>query len=226
MIKVVFGFGVPLLWWSAWTTYIRTLQRTNQLSKFRSYIYDVCTIVSAISAIALGLFGLAPFSASSFATSLRVLLGAIIVGVLMLAAQVVALWVVHFLCSTPGRPGQSRYPNQALWLLPITGAAEEVLFRGCLLSALIMCGLPPGMAVCVTAALFGVIHISQFGWYGVLLHSCTGLVFGLLALKFGFVAAIATHATFNLFAWVVNAWKRRLRCAALSEMKGERHSVG
>ncbi|WP_425280719.1 CPBP family intramembrane glutamic endopeptidase [Leucobacter insecticola] len=101
----------------------------------------------------------------------------------------------------------ARYSNQWTWMLPVTGAAEEIIFRGSFLFGLLAAGFDLWVSIVVSAMLFGLVHVFQYGRYGVVLHTMTGVVFGVLATQLDLSAAMISHATFNLL--VVTMGRRR-----------------
>ncbi len=77
-------------------------------------------------------------------------------------------------------------------------AAEEMLFRGVLFSAIANSFIGRWGAVVITAALWAVIHIVSAPWLFVLVIFVMGLVLGLLLLRFGSLwVTIACHALWN-----------------------------
>lgn len=97
---------------------------------------------------------------------------------------------------------------------------------GCLLFGLIAAGLPPWPAILLAAVVFGLVHIFQYGLYGVVLHSITGTAFGVLAVHAGLSAAIVAHAAFNMM--VVATSLRGNRPAPLAHRRAtdDARSVG
>lgn len=94
-------------------------------------------------------------------------------------------------------------PLLALSLSAIAALAEEVMFRGVVLEWLAD-HAPAGLAVGVQAAAFGLIHAG----YGSLAHvaaaAAFGALMGVLALRRGLAAAIATHLLVNLV--ILSLW--------------------
>lgn len=104
-------------------------------------------------------------------------------------------------------------PGLLVGLAVVVAVIEETLFRGVLQSSLLpVVGAP--VAAVVQAALFGFVH-AGYGdpWY-VLGAAAFGLVQAYIALKFGLLVAVATHAQLNLvvLGWLshatfaVNGW--------------------
>ncbi|MFV0405487.1 MAG: lysostaphin resistance A-like protein [Propioniciclava sp.] len=214
------GIVIVLAWWVAWTTYIQYIRRTAQFQKFHSGVYDACTCGFAMLAIGLAIPGIAPFGAKQLTTSPASLGIGAVVGCGLWAAQ--ALYIQLRTRTEGSSHGLARYPNRWPWMLPVTGAAEEVIFRGCLLFGLIAGGLPPIVALIIASTLFGLVHVFQFGLYGVVLHSLTGLAFGILAVELDLIAAVMAHSVFNLLVVVMSlrAPRRRARRSVASGVGG------
>ena len=83
----------------------------------------------------------------------------------------------------------------------VSPIAEEIFYRGLVLRSLIKRGLPGGVSVVLTAAIFAATHIQDLATWLLLLPGLVfaGLVFGALALRTGRLGtSIAAHMGFNL----------------------------
>ncbi len=81
----------------------------------------------------------------------------------------------------------------------LTTWAEEVIWRGFLLSSLVSYGVPPSLALVVSTFLFACMHHGSMGWDRVPCHVVTGFAFGGVYLAAGnLVAPIAAHLVYNL----------------------------
>ncbi|RAP57570.1 CPBP family intramembrane glutamic endopeptidase [Oleiagrimonas sp. MCCC 1A03011] len=92
-----------------------------------------------------------------------------------------------------------------LIVVSVVPLAEEILFRGILLPAL-MRHMPVALAVGIDASLFAAIHLPDLGWkpQGLLALGLVGLVCCWRRLKTGSVySAVAVHAGNNLLAMVM-----------------------
>lgn len=82
-------------------------------------------------------------------------------------------------------------------ILGCDAVAEEVIYRGLLLHGLPVIA-PAWVAVCTSAALFGLAHFPVGGCRIVALHVVTGLGFCILVVGSGGIAAsVVAHATYN-----------------------------
>jgi membrane protease YdiL (CAAX protease family) len=82
----------------------------------------------------------------------------------------------------------------------ITSVAEEIAWRGvALASAIVVFGWSEGLALAVTAVLFGLLHFGLGGIRPIVTHTVTGLVFGAAFLLTGaLLLTIVAHVTYNL----------------------------
>ncbi|MCO5228931.1 MAG: CPBP family intramembrane metalloprotease [Thermomicrobiales bacterium] len=88
-------------------------------------------------------------------------------------------------------------PFVALVLALSSGIGEEVFFRG---------ALQPRLGMVLTALLFTFLH-AQYGFTWILLGLfLMGLTFGWLAKRYGTMAAVIAHATYNLIVVVLQVW--------------------
>ncbi len=85
-----------------------------------------------------------------------------------------------------------------LLLMAIVAAHEELLFRGLLIPYLRRIGCGWAGAVVLSAAIFGVLHITQ-GWIGAAQVTLLGVAFGVVfVLSRSLVPVILTHFIFNV----------------------------
>lgn len=84
-----------------------------------------------------------------------------------------------------------------LTLVFLAPVFEELLFRGFLLPALIP-RFGKAVALLLSSGIFAIIHV-QYGWIGIGLVFCIGLVFGMVRLRTGStIPSIALHSLNNL----------------------------
>ena len=89
------------------------------------------------------------------------------------------------------------YPFLLFWIF-ISGVAEELIFRGFVLSRIFLRTRSVGIALLVSSLLFGLIHLNQ-GWYYVFATSLFGLCYGVVALwRRSLFPAILAHVWHNL----------------------------
>lgn len=198
MIEFMSGSLIVLGWWATWTAYIKYLRRTSQLHRFHSGIYDLCTLAYALLALILSAAHITPFTLPQLRSGPIDYLIAAASGIALWSLQLIYLW--HARHRTNSDCALGHYPVRRPYLLPLTAATEEILFRGCLLYGLIFLGVPPAGAILATGMLFGSLHAFQYGLYGVVLHTVTGIAFGILAVRFGLGAAVVAHVIFNAMA--------------------------
>lgn len=210
----VLSFSLVVVWWTIWSGYNEWLRRTRRLAHFHSGVYDGITIGFAVFSVALCFLGLMPYTAAQLAISLfRVVAGAV-AGTAIWALHVCILAFAHRRRgSIPDRV--NRYPISWPWMLPLTGAAEEVLFRGCLLFGMVIGSTPRVLAVVISSLLFGVIHLFQQGISGMITHSLIGIMLAIIALEVGLSAALLCHGTHNLLAVAVPPPRTPLRRPSL-----------
>jgi len=82
---------------------------------------------------------------------------------------------------------------------------EELLFRFCLLSERVILKLTVTGALVLSTALFSICHLYE-GYWGVLNALVSGLILGVLFLKFKSLHGVAiAHALYNITAYIINA---------------------
>ncbi len=81
----------------------------------------------------------------------------------------------------------------------LTTCAEEVIWRAFFMGSLAFYGVPPYLALVLSAVLFAYMHQGTASWDRVPCHVATGFLFGGVFLAAGnLVAPIAAHLTYNL----------------------------
>lgn len=88
-------------------------------------------------------------------------------------------------------------PFVAVVLALSSGVGEEVFFRG---------ALQPRFGMVITSLLFAFLH-AQYGFTWILLGLfLMGIAFGWLARRYGTMAAVVAHATYNLIVVIFQVW--------------------
>lgn len=84
--------------------------------------------------------------------------------------------------------------RRTLFIIALGSTAEELLFRGLLLSILVWCGSLP--AILISSVLFALVH-RRLGHLGA--DVGVGILLGILAVQHGLIFAILAHVGFNFF---------------------------
>lgn len=101
------------------------------------------------------------------------------------------------------------YPGVGFYALGylVSTSTEEVVFRGLLMGAgAAALGVSPWYTLVPSAVLFGLAHTGR-GSGSVVSTAAMGVLFGLVFLEFGLLAAAATHAVNNTTSAVTSAWR-------------------
>jgi membrane protease YdiL (CAAX protease family) len=185
-----------LLWPAGWYGLARRLRRRWGLSRARQLAavvgYDVLTWTWAILLLAV----LPPMTAADAGVPA----GAEIAAAALAGAALYAALARGRLGGVLRglRPDRRVVTQGAVFAL--TATAEEVIFRGFLLAALVLeLDLPVVGALLVATVAFALMHVDAHGRRGALTHLLTGLVFGAVFVTTASVAAAAAcHVTYNL----------------------------
>jgi membrane protease YdiL (CAAX protease family) len=107
----------------------------------------------------------------------------------------------------------------------LTATAEEVIFRGFLLAALVVdVGLPAGAALLASAGVFALVHVDAHGRRAAVTHLVTGAVFGAVFVTTGSVTAAAVcHVTYNLGVLGAQRSRRRARSSVRMGFRPQGH---
>lgn len=138
------------------------------------------------------------------------LAGVIVFGVLGLPPAVIGTdcgWLVLVgiavtICLVVAVPAsRSREPSRLRrFLLCLGGGAEEVLWRGVSIAALLQWGLGAPWGYLAAAVGFSGLHFARYGRRGIAFILLFSLAISVLAWAFGLLAAVAAHIAWNAYA--------------------------
>lgn len=104
-------------------------------------------------------------------------------------------------------------------LVLVAPLVEEMLYRGLLFH--VLDGAPVPVVVLVSAVTFAMAHAG--GRSAPLQHWCGGMLFGVLRVRYGLLAATVAHAVFNgcvTWSWFSTAWDRWVERSREGEQPG------
>ncbi len=95
-------------------------------------------------------------------------------------------------------------------IIVVQSISEEIFFRGFLLEKLeSLAG--SSLAICITAVLFGMAHMSYGNWYPALMPVIMGLLLGYVVLKTqNLYSAITAHMVFNFASFILYLYAQSL----------------
>lgn len=95
-------------------------------------------------------------------------------------------------------------------IIVVQSISEEIFFRGFLLEKLEPV-TGPSLAICITAVLFGMAHMSYGNWYPALMPVIMGLLLGYVVVKTqNLYAAITAHMVFNFASFILYLFAQSL----------------
>lgn len=196
-MAVLLPFALIGLWALGWVLIADFLRRTQRYSsRILLPLYTVLTTLLALPIAVLFFVGLRrPVSGAVIDTAPFV---ACLIGILCGATLWALLWLLERVKVGSREAIQNRFQSPHRWLLVLSGASEEVLFRLGLLVGFQSLGIGTPLSVFLSSSVFGLAHYFQGGWWAVVLHSCTGAVFGTVFVLIGPYAAVTSHCAYNL----------------------------
>ncbi len=95
-------------------------------------------------------------------------------------------------------------------IIVVQSISEEIFFRGFLLEKLeSLAG--PSLAICITAVLFGMAHMSYGNWYPAVMPVIMGLLLGFIVVKTkNLYSAITAHMMFNFASFILYLFAQSL----------------